>query len=178
MIPEELPEWLKELPPSAAQRRETFARLGAAMYYAQCVEQQLAILLATTLNPDFLNASPEERDRFFDEELRKTLGRLVEALRQRISVSADTEKRLNRALQRRNWLAHNYFRERALDILTWEGRQRMIVELQETADDLRILDEELTRITESWLERLGIDRRSIRAELDKSMSLSDEGPSG
>ena len=82
----EEPNWLQELPPEASQRRKTFARFGRAMYYAQCVEKQLVALVAGTFNPGFLRASPEERDQFFVQEGKKTLGRLVAALREKVSV--------------------------------------------------------------------------------------------
>jgi hypothetical protein len=80
-------EWDHDLPVEAKQRRETFARFGLAMYHAQCVERQIGILLATTLNPDFLRSSQEERDRFFDVEFAKTLGRLVGVLGEKLTLN-------------------------------------------------------------------------------------------
>ncbi len=69
--PENNPTWQENLSADAAQRRETFARFGLAIYQAQCVERQVVILVATTFNPDFLRTSPEERDRFFACEFAK-----------------------------------------------------------------------------------------------------------
>ncbi len=143
------------------------------MYFGQCVERQIGILLATTLNPDFLRTSPGERHQFFDREFAKTLGRLVDALRQRINVPHGLDRRLRRAVELRNWLAHEYFWQRPGSILTWDGRERMIAELQEAADFLKAVDEELTSITENWLDRVGVSRDVIEAERSKYLSGSD-----
>lgn len=163
----ENPHWQVELPLEAQQRRETFARFGLAAYEAQCVERQLGILLATTLNPRFFQSSPEERDRFFDTEFAKTLGQMLTALRARTTLAPTLEPRLRQALELRNWLAHNYFGERADSILSWDGRERMISELQETADFLASVDVELTTISEQWLQRAGISKKKIEVEMEK-----------
>jgi hypothetical protein len=64
--------WRVDLPPEAEQRRETFARFGLAVYESQCVEKQLAILLATACNL----ASPKPRQMSVSECLMpKTRGR-------------------------------------------------------------------------------------------------------
>jgi hypothetical protein len=171
--PEPQPTWQKDPPADAAQRRETFARFGLAMYHAQCVERQIGILLAMTFYPNFLRTSPEERDRFFDREFSKTLGSLVATLRQRINVPDDFDRRLRRAVKLRNWLAHEYFWQRPGSILTWDGRERMIAELRETADFLNAMDQELTRISDNWLNRVGLPRNVIEAELEKYRSGRD-----
>jgi len=158
-------EWRQNLPLEAQQRRETFARFGLAMYQAQCVERQVAILLATTHNQQFLQTAPEDRDRFFDAEFSKTMGRLVRDLRQQTTPAPEFESRLRRAVELRNWLSHHYFWERAGSILTWDGREKMISELQEAADFLDEVDGELTAIGEEWFERAGGSREAIESEL-------------
>lgn len=65
-MPDGPEEWRQD--PEAQQRRETFARFGLAMFQAQCVERQIGILLATTLNRDCLRLPPEERERLFEME--------------------------------------------------------------------------------------------------------------
>jgi hypothetical protein len=172
-VPENNPTWQEDLPADAAQRRETFARFGLAMFHAQCLERQVGILLATTFNPDFFRTSPEERDRFFACEFAKTLGRLVVTLHQRINVPHGLDGRLRRAVELRNWLAHEYFWQRPGSILTWDGRERMIAELQGAADFLNAVDEELTSITDNWLNHVGVPRDIIEAERSKYLSGSD-----
>jgi hypothetical protein len=160
-------EWQDDLPIEAQQRRETFARFGLAFYRAQCVERQIGILLATTHNPEFLRTPPEDRDRFYSTEFTKTLGRLVSALGERTVLVPELEARLRRAVELRNWLAHHYFWERAADLLSWEGRERMIAELQEAMDFLGTLDGELTTISIEWLKSQGVTIEAVLAEMAK-----------
>lgn len=95
------------------------------------------------------------------------MGQLLSTLRSRTPVDPLLDSRLRRALKLRNWLAHDYFWERAGSILTRDGRERMITELQEVADFLNALDRELTAVSDRWLERAGISRDVIQAELEK-----------
>jgi len=72
----------------------------------------------------------------------QTLGRLIRDLRETTVVPPELEDKLTHALRRRNWLAHNFFRERAEDFMSARGRDGMIRELEEAqtmfqaADDL------------------------------------------
>lgn len=144
------------LPVDAQQRREVFARYGVAMYYAQCVEHQLGLMLASMCNHEFLDTPHEARDALFDQELSKTLGKMAQNLKKARPISPTLEDRLTRAVEVRNWLAHRYFRERAREILSVRGRKVMISELQERADFLQALDSEFTGIMETWLSRMGV----------------------
>jgi len=160
-------DWQEDLPPEAEQRREVFARFGLAAYQGQCLERQVAILLAATHNPEFLHTPPEGRDAFFDREFRKTLGNLTRALTDRVKLLPDFRTRLEEGVRLRNWLAHDYFWERAADLLVWDGRERMISELQAAADLLGELDRELTAVSDAWAVSLGLTPAMIEAELDK-----------
>lgn len=155
-----------ELPPESEQIRESFARFGRAMFYAQCVEKQLGILLGSTLQPNFLASTPDQRDAYFDVEFAKTLGPLIGALRSRGRVPDALEGRLRRALVVRNWLAHEYFWDRSVQGMSFAGREQMIRELDEAAEFLRSVDAELTFVSELWLARLGIGAEDIAAGVE------------
>jgi len=156
-------DWDQELPLDGRQRRETFARFGLAAYQAQCVERALAILLASTHNPVFLQSSAGEQDRFFDTEFAKTMGVLVRTIGERVSLAPDLESRLGRAVDLRNWLMHRYFWERAWEITDNDGRERMIAELEEAANLLGALDDELSEISAKWLDEIGVSRGTVEA---------------
>jgi len=147
------------------QSRDSLAFYGLAMFRAQCVETQLAILLATTLNPAFLRTPPDDRDRYFEAESAKTLGHLLTSLRDSVPIPESLEGRLVRALRLRNWLAHRYFRDREVEALSWDGREKMIAELADAAEFLREVDLELTAVSEAWLAHKGISREVIEAEM-------------
>jgi hypothetical protein len=159
--------WQEELPPDAQQRREVFARFGLVAYQAQCLERQIGILLAATYNSDFLQSTPSEQKAFFEREFTKVLGRLVSDLNQRVHLTPEFEFRLRRGLKYRNKLIHNYFWERAGSFLTWDGREKMICELQEATDFLGALDSELTDLSEKWAAKVGVSKDAIEAQLAK-----------
>lgn len=154
-----------ELSPEREQIREAFARYGRAMFFAQCVEKQVAILLATTFKPDFFASTPDERDAYFDVEFRKTLGKLIVSLGSAVPVPSALEGRLGRAVLLRNWLAHEYFWDRSLEGMSFGGRAGMIDELDEAAEFLRSVDEELTGVSIAWLVRQGVPAELIEAEM-------------
>lgn len=153
------------LSPESEQIREAFARYGRAMFFAQCVEKQVAILLASTFQPDFMASTPDERDAYFDVEFRKTLGKLILLLGSTVPVPSALEGRLRRAVLLRNWLAHEYFWDRSLEGMSIGGRAGMIDELGEAADFLRSVDEELTGVLIAWLARQGVPAELIEAEV-------------
>ena len=66
-------EWQENLPYVAQQSREVFARFGLAMYYAQCLEHQIGLDLASMYNQEFFETSPDGREVFYDCEFKKTL---------------------------------------------------------------------------------------------------------
>ncbi len=162
-------DWDQDLPFDARQRREAFARFGLAAHQAQCVERALAILLASTHNPEFLRSSSGEQDRFFDVEFAKTMGALVRAVGQRVALASGLESRLRRALDLRNWLMHRYFWERAWEITDAEGREQMIAELEEAANFLGALDDELSEVSLRWLDEIGVSQATVETLVAKMM---------
>ena len=132
------------------------------MYFSQCLEQQLSLMLSSMYNDEFAQASYEERDRFFDEIIRKTLGKMAKDLRERTHLSVDLEEKLRRAVEMRNWLAHRYFAERDRDILTEAGREKMIAELEDCSDFLSSLDTEFSESLKAWMHNKGVTEEKIR----------------
>jgi len=51
------------------------------------------------------------------------MGRLMKNLRAVTQVHADLEKLLRDVLNRRNWLVHDFFRERATEFMSALGRE-------------------------------------------------------
>ena len=151
------------------QTREVFARFGLAMYQAQCLERQLAIILATKYGPGPFNVSRTEFDNIFENLFSKSFGQLVSNITKLSALSQDEEEQLKKALERRNWLAHRYFWERAVDLLSDSGRASMIDELQETADLFDRLDEFFTSKTVDWAKSVGISQDMLNEQLVRLM---------
>ena len=165
---------MEELDAAAQQRRETFARYGLTMYHAQCVEKSLAILMGTVFNKDFLPSDPDEREAMQEKELKKTMGRLLTQMRERITISATLDQDLSVALTKRNWLAHNYFLERSFDVMTTHGRDKMIDELTDLTEFFSTLDERLMAIHEEWRLKVGISEEQLHEELEKGIRETEQ----
>ena len=125
-------EWDVDADPE--QIKEVYARFGLAMYQAQCLEQQLALILATKYGPGPAKLSNTEFDNVLDALFSRTLGQLVNGIGKLASLSEDEEGRLQKAVTKRNWLAHRYFSDRSIDFLSESGREMMVEELQEVSD--------------------------------------------
>jgi hypothetical protein len=158
---------VEDLDADAQQRREMFALYGLAMYHAQCIEKSLAILVSSVLNVEFLSADGKRRAEIQDEVFSKTIGRLLTRLRGQVQVSANLNRLLDEARQKRNWLAHEYFWARAGEAMTPRGRRRMIDELTELSGFFSKVDTRLTSIYERWVKKIGIPQSAIDETLNR-----------
>ena len=156
--------------------KEVYARFGLAVYYGQVLEHGLvnAMVILRLIPHRQAVAHDHEQwsaavDEFMDHHFQTTLGRMIKAFREVSDVPPDLEDLLSRVLEKRNWLAHHYFRERADEFVTDAGRLRMIEELeivrQLFADADRTLDSfvrpvrERYGITDEWIERKVLETR-------------------
>ena len=152
------------------QIREVFARFGLAIYQAQCLERQLALILATKYGPGPTSA---EFDGMLEDLFSRTLGTLVIEIRTVAHLSGDEEKRLQQGLNTRNWLTHRYFWERSIELLSESGRASMIEELQDAADSLHSLDELFTVKTIEWAEHIGVTQQLVDKEVERLVGESE-----
>jgi len=154
--------------------RETFANYGLAMYHAQCVEKSLAILESSVFNKEFHKSAADRRAAIQDEVFTKTVGRLLNRLKQQITIPPNLDKTLAEALKKRNWLAHDYFWERAGHMLTPRGKEKMIEELTSLSEYFSKLDAHLTKISEKWLKKIGISEETINEHVNKLKQNANE----
>ena len=156
-----------QIDPESEQIREVYARFGLAMYQAQCLERQLAMILATKYGPGPTRISRKELDSVFEDLFSKSLGQLVRKITRLSALSEDEEQRLKEALETRNRLAHRYFWERAVDFLSVSGRAKMIDELEAAANLLHTQDEFFTNKTYEYGERFGINRQLVQKQTER-----------
>ena len=143
-----------DMDPESEHVREVYARYGLAMYHASCLEYQIALCLSTRHDP--LTVSKWRFDDDLMDQFEKTFGQLLSQLGTAIALPAEVERELETALRKRNWLAHHYWRERAVDLMTPRGREGMIAELSELTDQFLAVDSALSQHHHATLKRLGI----------------------
>lgn len=132
--------------------RDTYAHFGLAMCKAQVLEHGIEI------------------DTFIDQQFENTLGQLVRELKKYVAVPADLSEVLSEALVKRNWLAHDYFREHATDFVTEIGCSRMISELEAVQRFFDDAGQTLGAIVRSIRERFGVTDEAIAAEVRNLVS--------
>ena len=153
-----------QLDENAKRRRELFGRYGLAMYHAQCVEKSLAILTSCVFQKEFLKSSIEIREEIQSQSFTKTLGQLLPKLKSQVTIPPNLSNNLLDALRKRNWLAHDYFYDRAHDILTPDGNEKVIEELTNLYTFFSELDFHLMSIVDKWSTNVGI-AESIENEI-------------
>jgi hypothetical protein len=151
--------------------KEVYARYGLALYYAQVLEHGLVnALVVLDLIPTerHLSKSAEQWgssvDAFMDRHFEMTMGRLFARLRAVAKVPPDLENLLSDALRRRNWLAHDYFRERAAEFMSTHGRVQMLGEVDECRGHFEQVAERLEQVLQPLRKKAGITDQIIEQE--------------
>ena len=146
--------------------RDTYAYYGLAMYAAQVLEHGLVNAMVAARLPERRTITRGEIDNFMDRQFEKTLGQLLRELERYVTVPADLSARLSEALSKRNWLAHDCFRERATTFITQAGRDSMIREFQAVQHLFECADHQLSELVRPIREKHGVTNEAIAAEYD------------
>ncbi|QQA77087.1 hypothetical protein [Pectobacterium parmentieri] len=159
--------------------KEVYAYFGLAMYRAQCVEQSIVQLLIffdffKENVPKFSTSEKWEVDfdRFDDMLSKKTMGNLLNSIKKLSVLDDDIENTLSLALKTRNWLAHAYFVDHALDFINESGRNKMITELEKVIELFNSVENILQPISSSAALKYGLTDEvleKIKKEMYKSV---------
>jgi hypothetical protein len=151
--------------------KEVYARFGLAVYFAQVLEHGLVnalVILDLIPSRRHLARSRDEWgitvDAFMDRHFETTMGRLLNAFREVTAVPADVDGLLQDALERRNWLAHDFFRERAVEFLSCTGREQMLQEVDECRTRFEAADKRLEAIVGPLRREASITDAILEAE--------------
>lgn len=147
--------------------KEVYAHFGLAIYSAQCLEHGLVNafiyldLIPSKIPISHSKAWEDSVDSFSSKHFEHTLGRMIKDLKKFTDVPSDLSLKLSRALTIRNWLAHDYFRERAKEFLFSVGRKNMIKELEDATNLINEADKQLSIILDPILKKYGITEELI-----------------
>ncbi len=164
--------------------KNVYAHFGLAYYLSGVFETGLALAI---LKADFLSKEKSEIDkrgnkhfdrvRFeadFDKFLRDqhalTLGTLIKRMQQLTTIPEGLKVQLGRAKERRNFLAHHFFRERAEEFMTRRGRDKMLAELGDDQKLFETVDEAVTEFVKPFWKSLGIGEKVIQGYVQRYMS--------
>ena len=146
------------------QTRDVYAHYGLAMYLAQTLEHGIVNALVILRLPEKNKYTRKDIDEFMEGRFQKTLGALLKHLKSEVPLPPDLESTLTTALNRRNFLAHHYFREKAESSVTRNGRTQMLQELQVDQQLFEKADEQLEKALTPIRVRHGVTDGVYEAE--------------
>jgi hypothetical protein len=144
--------------------KEVYARFGSAYYFSECVHKGLCNLfsiLSFRSMSDIIAPRLEEK---LKQSFSLTLGQISEKARPLLPEAIQIE--LDKAIERRNYLAHYFWFERCHLLSSLKGLEEVRVELIDMANLFRNLDNEIEELFQSKLRSYGIDDKFIQPFLD------------
>jgi hypothetical protein len=153
------------------QIRQVYANYGSAMYYAQVLEHGLVNFVAASRagHPD------KYSDALWDELFGMTMGRQLQFVFEEAELSDVVIEQLRKALRVRNFLAHDFFRQRAEKLLSFRGRNEMLHELELLREELRDAEAAVSPTTLRLLDRKGVSREMVEAEMARVYTQHGDG---
>ncbi|MCD1569900.1 hypothetical protein [Agromyces mediolanus] len=159
----------EELDDEAYQIREVYAQYGLASYCSQTVERGLINILTVAATA----SSPLPTQATYDTHLarlsRLTFGQLVGTYEQSGNADAVVLPALREAAPIRNFITHRFFWDRAVDFLSYAGREGMLAELSNARarfEELETLLGALVRVTAA---EAGIDLDWFEQRLEEQI---------
>ena len=147
-----------------------YAYAGLALYWAQCFEMSLTNALMLYERASNIKITLENLESLESELRQKTLGGLLNRTKKTFKFDEGATKKINAALEARNFLVHHFFRDRAIDFLTPDGRSQMISELEEMQATLSEADTVAMALCGAFCEAIGITKEMLNAEFDRLYS--------
>ena len=136
-----------------------------AVYICQCFESSLCLLLslmAQQKNPEHgvFQAS-------WDFNSRKTLGQLVQRLREQIEVPEKLDEYLRVGVDKRNQIIHGYLTKNALRLADPKERLEMEAELRQMKVEVKKRDIVVNKLIDTLLAKYGTSNESLKRGADR-----------
>jgi hypothetical protein len=151
--------------------REMYARFGLAYYYSEVLHRVLCIILAMSNLPRKDMITRRRVEEHLVNAFSMTLGQVITELAGRIPAEYST--RLEEVLEKRNFLDHHFWFDRAQLMFRAENIQQLIEELDGYAAIFSRLDEETTAWSHKRQNELGITDDILQASI--ALILSGKG---
>lgn len=158
----------------APKLRELYAYCGYALFLSQTLEglleQGIFALVILPANTDEIKRivqadALEQWDEFVDRNhaplTRMTIGRLIKKLQSGGVLSQEAQSVLVDALNKRNFIVHNIFKEWLPKLYTEKGQDEVILFLRKSLPVMQKALDSLGPVVEKEMERYGYDKEYI-----------------
>jgi hypothetical protein len=169
--------------------KDIYAQFGLTFSHGCNVEGILANMILTA---DFVKMvlieskkagkpiySPEETvrklDEYQDKQHSKTMGMLVGGdkrpggVKEFIKLEPALEKRADDALRRRNYLAHNFWRERGGEVISVRRRALVLADLEADQLFFEELAKDLEAVALDEVRQMGLNADKLKTNIDASV---------
>lgn len=143
-----------------------FAEFGGAVHIAQRLEFGLTLLLAFAVKFDEAKIGRSTVDKLGSVDAEKTLGELWHAVKKSEYLTRAEQKTIRKAIKDRNVLVHSFLIDNGEQLITPEGRARVIADIRRMQESLRKADEIVESLVDRYLIEHDADLDEITRQLD------------
>lgn len=151
--------------------KEVFAYFGLAVYVSQVLEHQLASMIVLLKLSQGKVPTEQHFEELFERKFGSTLGQLVHEIKHTYSLTAAEIEELNEVWKQRNFIVHDFFKERIHDTFTEEGRNEIISELEQFRYRVQKLGQILEQYSHQFMQQIGVTEEMVASELSKVKQL-------
>ncbi|MEX2416310.1 MAG: hypothetical protein WD424_09215 [Paenibacillaceae bacterium] len=147
--------------------KEGYAYFGLAVYYVQVLEHQLVNMIVLLRKTQGKILKENDLDVLYARKFSNTMGQLINEIKQLFDLHSDEMDELKEILKVRNFIVHDYFKERIALTVTRTGRNEIINEFQVFVDRIKRLDKKLEKYSNDLHVILGISQADIDIEISR-----------
>lgn len=153
-----------------------FIELGKAVYICQCFESSLCFLLSKMTHED----AQGEAGAFqaaWDFHSKKTLGKLLKTLRERIEVPKDLDEYLGVGVDKRNETVHGFLTKNVARLYEPKGRLEVERELIQLKLEVKRRDIVVNKLIDALLKKYGLSNKLLKRNADRLWDYLNPGDS-
>ncbi|KOP67251.1 hypothetical protein AMS62_19855 [Bacillus sp. FJAT-18019] len=147
--------------------KEYYAHTGLALYYSQVLEHQLVNMIVLLKRSQGLLPTESDFDTLYERKFSNTMGQLINEIKQLFQLTTDEINELKEILKQRNFIVHDFFKEKIILTFSRTGKDQIINELQEFVERVRNMDSRLVIHSKVTLEKMGITDEILEDEVKK-----------
>jgi len=160
--------------PSNELIKDMYTEFGLTYYFSEVLCQGLGIFYALMSFKNINDATRPRLEEKLVEAQSLTLGVVIGKVKPLISISLQTK--LDQALEKRNYLAHQFWYEHAYDMAVASGVIKLIAELRQNRELFEKLDNKILELTTQRLKQIGLTEGTIEEYLQRGLAGEIEDP--
>jgi hypothetical protein len=158
--------------------KTTFAHFGLAYYQASVLEHEIVNVLAVNRLVRARKDAEQLLSDPWDDKFKDVMGKLIKQLGSLMQADPSLAADLTEALRLRNHLAHHFWRERAEDFCSDEGRSKMITYLIQARNHFQDVEQRLTEtIGTASLQESGLTAEHVENWYQEELRRVESGES-